>query len=153
MQGLSDRRARYTFPAQERDEARSIFRRIAQRHRRAEISASVPPARCNCSTSAGGRASAWSRERQRHRQPLLASTFYLTRALSPFADVRLGDRGAPQLAITQFLDQKLPMIVNGRCRNAVRRFASASTPGSNKAACWCASPVRARTGRHDDWCR
>jgi hypothetical protein len=44
-------------------------------------------------------------------QPLLASTFYLTRALAPFADVRLGDRGAPQVAITQFLDQKLPMIV------------------------------------------
>jgi len=44
-------------------------------------------------------------------QPLLASTFYLTRALGPFADVRLGDRGAPQQAITQFLDQKLPMIV------------------------------------------
>ena len=44
-------------------------------------------------------------------QPLLASTFYLTRALAPFADVRLGDRGAPQQAITQFLDQKLPMIV------------------------------------------
>ncbi|HEY0301051.1 MAG TPA: DUF4159 domain-containing protein, partial [Rhizomicrobium sp.] len=44
-------------------------------------------------------------------QPLLASTFYLTRALSPFADVRLGDRGAPQQVISQFLDQKLPMIV------------------------------------------
>jgi hypothetical protein len=44
-------------------------------------------------------------------QPLLASTFYLTRALAPFADVRLGDRGAPHQAITQFLDQKLPMIV------------------------------------------
>src|SRR6266480_69491 len=44
-------------------------------------------------------------------QPLLASTFYLTRALAPFADVRLGDRGAPQQAITQFLAQKLPMIV------------------------------------------
>ena len=27
-------------------------------------------------------------------QPLLASTFYLTRALGPFADVRLGDKGA-----------------------------------------------------------
>ena len=39
-------------------------------------------------------------------QPLLASTFYLTRALAPFADVRLGDRGAPQQAITQFLDRK-----------------------------------------------
>jgi hypothetical protein len=44
-------------------------------------------------------------------QPLLAPIFYLTRALAPFADVRLGDRGAPQQAITQFLDQKLPMIV------------------------------------------
>jgi hypothetical protein len=44
-------------------------------------------------------------------QPLLASTFYLTRALSPFADVRLGDRGAPQQVIGQFLDQRLPMIV------------------------------------------
>ena len=37
-------------------------------------------------------------------QPLLASTFYLTRALSPFADVRLGDRGAPQQVIAQFLE-------------------------------------------------
>jgi hypothetical protein len=44
-------------------------------------------------------------------QPLLASTFYLTRALAPFADVRLGDHGAPQQTITQFLDQKLPMVV------------------------------------------
>jgi hypothetical protein len=44
-------------------------------------------------------------------QPLLASTFYLTRALAPFADVRLGDKGAPQAVVTQFLDQKLPMII------------------------------------------
>jgi hypothetical protein len=44
-------------------------------------------------------------------QPLLASTFYLTRALAPFADVRLGERGAPAVAIAQFLDQNLPMIV------------------------------------------
>src|SRR6202008_3872148 len=44
-------------------------------------------------------------------QPLLAANFYLARALSPFADIRLGDRGAPQQAIGQFLDQKLPMIV------------------------------------------
>jgi len=44
-------------------------------------------------------------------QPLLAATFYLTRALAPFADVRLGGRGAPQQAVAQFLDQKLPMIV------------------------------------------
>jgi hypothetical protein len=44
-------------------------------------------------------------------QPLLAPTFYLTRALAPFADLRLGERVAPQQAIGQFLDQKLPMIV------------------------------------------
>src|SRR6516225_1435387 len=44
-------------------------------------------------------------------QPLLAPVFYLTRALAPFADLRLGDRGAPQQVIAQFLDQKLPMIV------------------------------------------
>jgi hypothetical protein len=44
-------------------------------------------------------------------QPLLAPTFYLTRALAPFADVRLADKSAPQQGITQFLDQKLPMII------------------------------------------
>ena len=44
-------------------------------------------------------------------QPLLASTFYLTRALAPFADVRLGDRGSATQTIAGFLDQKLPMIV------------------------------------------
>src|SRR5262249_34441653 len=44
-------------------------------------------------------------------QPLLAPTFYLSRALAPFADVRLGDRGAPQQTIAQFLDQNLPMIM------------------------------------------
>ncbi|CAL75824.1 conserved hypothetical protein; putative membrane protein [Bradyrhizobium sp. ORS 278] len=44
-------------------------------------------------------------------QPLLAPTFYLTRALAPFADLRLGDRGAPQQIITQFLDQKVPMVI------------------------------------------
>ncbi|MGB3865531.1 MAG: BatA domain-containing protein, partial [Xanthobacteraceae bacterium] len=44
-------------------------------------------------------------------QPLLASTFYLTRALSPFADVRPAGGAAPAQAVAQFLDQKLPMIV------------------------------------------
>ena len=75
--------------------------------------ASAPPARCNCLTSAGAAApSASSRVRPATprsrcwRRPSIS-----TRALAPFADVRLGDRGAPQQAITQFLDQKLPMIV------------------------------------------
>jgi hypothetical protein len=44
-------------------------------------------------------------------QPLLASTFYLARALSPFADVRLADRGSPAEMVTQFIEQRLPMII------------------------------------------
>jgi hypothetical protein len=44
-------------------------------------------------------------------QPLLASTYYLSRALNPFADVRLADRGAPAESVRQFLDQRLPMLI------------------------------------------
>ena len=44
-------------------------------------------------------------------QPLLAATYYLSRALGPFADVRLGERGSPAAAVGQFLDQQLPMLV------------------------------------------
>jgi hypothetical protein len=44
-------------------------------------------------------------------QPLLASTFYLSRALAPFADIRLAERGSPGEAVAQFVEQRLPMIV------------------------------------------
>jgi hypothetical protein len=44
-------------------------------------------------------------------QPLLASTFYLSRALNPFADVRIADRGSPSEAVRQFLTQNLPMLI------------------------------------------
>ena len=44
-------------------------------------------------------------------QPLLASTYYLSRALGPFADVRLAEKGSPAQAVAQFLEQRLPMIV------------------------------------------
>jgi len=44
-------------------------------------------------------------------QPLLASTYYLTRALGPFADVRLADRGSPAQAVSQFVEQRLPMLI------------------------------------------
>ena len=43
-------------------------------------------------------------------QPLLAATYYLSRALTPVADVRLADRGSPAQAVTQFLEQRLPML-------------------------------------------
>jgi hypothetical protein len=44
-------------------------------------------------------------------QPLLASTYYLSRALGPFADVRLADKGSPAQAVTQFIEQRLPMMI------------------------------------------
>jgi hypothetical protein len=42
---------------------------------------------------------------------LLASTFYLSRALSPFADIRVAERASPAEAVAQFIEQRLPMIV------------------------------------------
>jgi len=44
-------------------------------------------------------------------QPLLASTYYLARALAPFADVRIAESSAPAQAVSQFLDQRLPMMI------------------------------------------
>jgi hypothetical protein len=44
-------------------------------------------------------------------QPLLASTFYLSRALGPFADVRIAERASPAQSVTRFLDQNVPMMI------------------------------------------
>jgi Domain of unknown function (DUF4159)/Aerotolerance regulator N-terminal len=44
-------------------------------------------------------------------QPLLAATFYLSRALGPFADVRLAENAAPSEAITHFIEQRLPALI------------------------------------------
>ncbi len=44
-------------------------------------------------------------------QPLLGATYYLSRALNPFADVRLAEGVGPAEAVTRFLDQRLPMLI------------------------------------------
>ena len=44
-------------------------------------------------------------------QPLLAGVFYLSRALGPFADVRLADSGSPADAVRGLVDARLPMII------------------------------------------
>jgi hypothetical protein len=44
-------------------------------------------------------------------QPLLASTYYLSRALNPFADVRLADVTGPAEAVRRFIEQNVPMIM------------------------------------------
>jgi hypothetical protein len=44
-------------------------------------------------------------------QPLLSSSYYVQRALEPFADVRLAQGESPAEAVTHFLDQNLPMLI------------------------------------------
>ena len=44
-------------------------------------------------------------------EPLLESSYYIQRALSPFADVRITQGESPADAISHFLDQKLPMLI------------------------------------------
>jgi len=44
-------------------------------------------------------------------QPLLGANYYLQRALSPFADVRLAEAVAPAVALNRFFDQHLPMLI------------------------------------------
>lgn len=44
-------------------------------------------------------------------QPLLAASYYLARALGPFADLRVASRQSPGEAVSQFIDQRLPMLV------------------------------------------
>ncbi|HXW39793.1 MAG TPA: DUF4159 domain-containing protein [Xanthobacteraceae bacterium] len=44
-------------------------------------------------------------------EPLLSSSYYVQRALEPFADVRLTQGQSPAEAVGHFLDQKLPMLI------------------------------------------
>jgi len=44
-------------------------------------------------------------------QPLLSSSYYIARALGPFADVRLAQGESPADAVGHFLDQHLPMLI------------------------------------------
>jgi hypothetical protein len=44
-------------------------------------------------------------------EPLLSSSFYIQRALEPFADVRITQGESPADAVSHFLDQKLPMLI------------------------------------------
>ena len=46
-----------------------------------------------------------------HSQPLLGATYYLSRALNPFADVRLAEGVGPAEAVTRFLGQHIPMLI------------------------------------------
>jgi hypothetical protein len=44
-------------------------------------------------------------------QPLLGAAYYLSRALNPFADVRVAEPVVPAEAVSRFLNQHLPMLI------------------------------------------
>ena len=44
-------------------------------------------------------------------QPLIGANYYLQRALSPYADIRVAEGIAPAEAVKRFLDQHLPMLI------------------------------------------
>jgi hypothetical protein len=44
-------------------------------------------------------------------QPLIGATYYLSRALNPFADIRLAEGVGPAEAVKRYLDQHLPMLI------------------------------------------
>ena len=56
-------------------------------------------------------------------QPLLSSSYYIGRALGPFADVRLAQGESPAEAVTHFLDQHLPMLILADVGNVAGRSA------------------------------
>ncbi len=44
-------------------------------------------------------------------EPLLSSSYYIGRALSPFADLRLAQGESPADAVTRFLEERLPVMI------------------------------------------
>jgi len=52
-------------------------------------------------------------------QPLLDAVYYLSRALNPFADVRVAEGLAPARAIERFLERNLPMLILADVGNVV----------------------------------
>ena len=44
-------------------------------------------------------------------QPLLAPTYYISRALGPFADLRVAETGSATENINRFLEQRLPVLI------------------------------------------
>ena len=72
-----------------------------------------PPARCNCSTSAGAGAPSASSPAPppTPRSRCSPRPTISRRALNPFADVRLAERGAPAEAVRRFIEQNVPMII------------------------------------------
>ena len=74
-------------------------------------------------------------------QPLLAPTYYLKRALQPFADVREWRDGASD-PIVSLLAEKPSVLALADMSVAPGRRTTRSRNSSTTAACWCASPAR-----------
>ena len=115
LKGLSLGEAQFTFKAADREtEARfelpvELRNEIARLEIAGERSAGAVQLldkrsrRCTVGVVSGANADV--------AEPLLSSSYYLQRALEPFADVRLAQGESPADAVSHFLDQNLPMLV------------------------------------------
>ena len=100
LKGLPLGEAPFTFKGSERETEAAFDLPVEIRNDIARLEImrrALVRRRCNCSTSAGAAApiGVVSGATADTAQPLLASTYYLSRALNPFADVRLAERGSP----------------------------------------------------------
>ena len=77
-------------------------------------------------------------------QPLLSSSYYIARALGPFADVRLAQGESPAEAVTHFLDQHLPMLILADVGNVAgkRMTACALDRGRRRVGAFCRPAAR-----------
>ena len=67
---------------------------------------------------------------------LLSSSYYIQRALNPFADLRLRAGESPANASTHFIDQRVPNADSGRFGTSPGRPMIVWPNGSKTAGCW-----------------
>ena len=78
-------------------------------------------------------------------EPLLSSSYYIERALNPFADVRLAQGESPADAVAHFLDQNLPMLILadvGNVAGEAHDRLCALDRGRRRAGALCRSAAR-----------
>ena len=147
LKGLPLGEATFAFKPEDRETeaaVRSAGRDYATTSRGSKLPANTPPARCNCSTSAGGGApsASYPAPRLTPRSRCCRRAIISPGRSAPFADVRLAQGELPAEAVTHFLDQHLPMLILADVGNVAGKRAIASRAGSTTAACWCVLPAR-----------
>ena len=82
---------------------------------------------------------------RRYRAAAARLDYYLTRALGPFADVRLAERGSPAQAVSQFIEQHLSVLALADVGNVGRRVINSRIGSRRLRSCaFCRAAARRR---------